>query len=187
MKGIILRGLREFSMSRLGREEWASVREEVGLKEESFLASHSYPDATAYRILGAIASRMSLELDPVLRHFGHHWMHVTGPQAYPQLFSLARRDPVGFLRRLSSLHCAATRHLDEANAPHISITQEGSSHVRLRYASKRGLPYLAYGLLEGLWASVAIPARVEPPAPVDGQDGVWTFRIHVHGEGESCS
>lgn len=182
MKGVILRGFRNFVEDRAGPAAWSEIVQRTSLDEDFFVVAHSYPDTVAFALVEQAAGVLELEPDQILRSFGRHWMHGTGARSYPQVFELARRDPVGLLRRLDQLHDAATRNLDGALPPMVRVFEDEGGDLTVEYASSKRLPHLAWGLLEGLGEISAGRVTVDAPEPVPGRPQCWTFRLHVHSK-----
>ncbi len=149
MKGIIFNVFESFVSDNFGEETWEVVLEESKVDTDVYVAPKTYDDSLFLKLLTTAVSLKNLKIEDAVRAFGKY--------TYPRLASHAPslvapyKTPLELLEALDGIiHVEVRKLMEGANPPKFNVTRINESELELEYISKRNLPVLVEGLIEGL-------------------------------------
>jgi heme-NO-binding protein len=147
--GIIFAELKKFVESRMGPQAWHRVLDEAGLEGGVYLATASYPEDEAHRLVSAAALATGRDEDEWLEEFGEFiasdLLAVYRPLIRPEWRTL------DVLQHTEEMIRTVLRVRDPgATAVELHTRRAGPDEVRLSYSSPRRLCAVARGLARGL-------------------------------------
>jgi hypothetical protein len=177
MHGAIYTCLREFAESRTGLGGWQPLLESLDLGYRCYLASGTYPDSEAVRILAALSSSSQEPLQLTIAAFGEHMvpslLKLYGALVRPEWRTLDLLEHTeGMIHRI-----IRTKNT-HARPPDIAATRESPHDITLLYTSSRQLCALARGIILGVAKHYQEHIIVVEPSCMLRGDRVCKFVVH---------
>lgn len=183
MHGIVLKGLKDFVVSRYDHETWLVVQREAGIDGKVYVPITDYDDEDVLALVEAASELTGTEVPRLLREFGQflvpplvetYGVHVD--EDWTGLELLANVE--------SYIHTALrAKQLSTYTPPNLSAEWDGSDHVRVTYRSDRELCALAKGLISGVGDYYGEPLSVrEQSCMLDGDDRCELLVTRAEGQ-----
>lgn len=150
MHGIILKGLKDFTIEHYDRDTWNLIREEADVEPRLYVPVTDYPDEHVVELVAAACEVSGLEADELMRAFGRF---IVPPLV--KTYGVHVREDWDGLELVEnvedSIHKALrAKQISNFDPPEISARREGDDRVVVEYGSDRRLCAVAVGILEGI-------------------------------------
>lgn len=164
MNGLIFLGLDDFVESRLGKWAWLEIMASVDLEKQEFHPDHTYPDAMATDLFGAVAARLGIPVSQMLEQFGRHL--APGLVKMGQRMGLVKNE----WKTIDIIECLQNpilTHFSDPDGgvpvPEIRTYRLRHSEVAVAYVSERKLCHLFKGIVLGMGAFFDEPIAFKEP------------------------
>lgn len=149
MKGVIFNVLEDFVDEQFGEGVFDSLVEAALPDSDGvFVGPGTYPDEELFAIVGKALEVKGLELEPVLKSFGHYLFGKLA-EKYP-VFVEPYNHPKDFIKTVHGvIHVEVKKLFPEAETPNFKYSNDKEDFLTLTYESKRNLFPLAEGLISG--------------------------------------
>lgn len=148
MKGVMFNILEKFVVDNFGEENWEEVLDESG-SDGTFVGPKTYDDSIFMKIMMTAITLNKIAAEDAIRKFGSF--------AFPYLAHYGQdmikdyKDPVDLLMDLDSIiHVEVKKLMEGAEPPKFIAEKIDQNTVKMNYISRRNLPSLVEGLMEGL-------------------------------------
>lgn len=148
--GIVCKGLKDFVVETHGKDAWAAIHDEAGLRMQIYVPVREYPDEVVLELVEAASQLTGTEVETLLYEFGRfvvpslvqvYGIHVD--QEWTGLDLIANVEV--YIHEALRANRFAT-----FTPPKIASKQIGENRVVVAYGSERELCPLAEGLLVGV-------------------------------------
>lgn len=177
MHGVIFSLLQEFSDVRCGIISWPSFLDSIELGDQVYLASGSYPDSDAVRILAELATRRKETLSQTLESFGAFMVpgliRVYGALLRPEWRTL---DVIENTENM--IHRVVRMKDSAASPPRLNAVRNSKNDLTLFYASDRKLCPLAIGIIKGFGAHYQEHVEIGEPSCMLRGDRICKLIVH---------
>ena len=149
MKGIIFNILEQFIEAQTDEGTWEEILDQTDNKNEVYVAPKTYPDKELLSIVSSAVKLLKLDMNDTVRAFGR----FTFPILVKKIPEIREKlhTPQEFIHALDNLiHVEVHMFLAESQTPKFKLTHIEAENYELLYESKRNLPYLVMGLIDGL-------------------------------------
>jgi hypothetical protein len=178
MYGIINQALESLVVEKWGQEAWYEVCADCGVTDTDFVSMECYQDELTYSLVGSASERFKIDVNELLRLFGHHWVLRTGTERYGSLMKSGGASLREFLVNLPSFHNRITLIYPKITPPEFVVSDVLESSLLLHYySSRKGLTSFVIGLVEGLGKMFAVEVSVEVMGRADSEVSHDTFHI----------
>lgn len=144
-----------------GPTVWDRVRAAAGVQDEVFLSNKGYPDATTYKLVGAVCEVTGIEGNLFLEEFGVFWIMKTARESYGDMMAAGGHDLGEFLVNLPNFHTRVHLVFPQLVPPVFRCSEVSGHSLRLHYHSEReGLSSFVVGLVKGLGQMFRTPVEV---------------------------
>jgi len=140
---------RQYVVTKLGREAWSEFTRELGVSEDQFRLSETYPDEHLLALVQSASRRTDLPVAMLLEDFGVYiapaLLRVYAPLIMPHWRTL---DVIAHTEQ--AIHTAVRSRMEGAAPPALMTRRISSGQVELDYHSERRLCAVAKGIARGL-------------------------------------
>lgn len=151
MHGMIHKALRELAIEKAGEDAWREIAAKCKLDSEHFISGQYYSDDITNEMIDAVAAKLGVDVETLLREFGRYWMRFAQNSSYSGVLDMAGDDLVTFLGNLDRMFAAIKAAMPKAIIPSFNLKAVKSDEIVIAYASQRkGLTPFIAGFLEGV-------------------------------------
>lgn len=151
MYGLLNRAIQDLVETRMGKDAWTRIAEQVSPDEFQFIAMKKYPDELTYDLIAAVSQESGLTPHEVMDAFGEHWIRYTGHIGHGDMMAVMGNDTVTFLRNLDAMHVRITSLFPELEPPKFVVRDLGDNTYEMEYHSHRpGLWPVVVGMVRGV-------------------------------------
>ena len=162
MYGIVNKAIEDLVKDNFGEEKWNSIREKSGVEVDYFISNEPYDDDITYKLAGAAAEEMNMNIADVLIAFGEWWILKTGKEKYGGLMEAGGSSLREFLVNLPIFHNRVMLIYPKLTPPEFKVSDIQERSINVHYFSKReGLQECVRGLLSGLGKMYNTPTEIE--------------------------
>ncbi len=162
MKGIIFNLLEDYITTQKDEDAWEQILALCSLENQApldIVGPGTYSDNDFMEIISQSASFMNLTPADLLHQLGRYALPVIASR-YPSFFT-PLNHPRDFLKFTGMIHETEIKKLyKDAETPQFGYREIDANHITVKYTSKRFLPTMVEGLLEGLSEFYNIPMQI---------------------------
>ncbi|MBU3713685.1 MAG: heme NO-binding protein [Ferruginibacter sp.] len=161
MYGIVNKAIEDLIKENFGSEKWEAVKKRSGIDVDFFISNEPYDDDITYKLAGAVAEEMNIELSLVLQLLGEWWILRTTKEKYAGLLQTGGKNLKEFLSNLPVFHNHIMMIYPKLTPPEFKVSDKTDNSIHIHYYSKReGLQEFVRGLLTGLGKMYETPVDI---------------------------
>lgn len=184
MKGIILNLVEDAICAEHGDHVWDRLLTDAEL-EGGYTSIGDYPDEHLDALVRAAAARQGVPHDEVLRSLGRAAILGLAEQ-YPHFFTPHQRTRDFVLTLNDVIHAEVRKIHRNADPPRFVFSTDDVGDLLIEYHSRRGLCFLAEGMLGGAAEHFGEPARIEQDSCTHRGDSRCLLRCRFGAEAETA-
>jgi hypothetical protein len=170
MKGVIFNVFENFIVETFDEESWEAVLDDND-SDGVFVSPKTYDDQTFMNLVTSAITLKNLVPGDAIRLFGKYLLPVLMKNG-GDLVSHYTNSLELLLELDSIIHVEVRKLMDGAEPPKFTVKQLDDTTVSIHYQSKRNLPDLVEGLIEG---SAAFFGELVSYKREENSDGTFTF------------
>lgn len=150
MHGIILKGLKDFTVENYGESVWDQMRDEADVDRTLYVPVTDYPDEHVVELVTTASELSGVDTPDLMRAFGRFIVPML--VKYYGVHVQEDWDGLELVENVEEyIHMALrSKNLSEFDPPSIDARREGEHRVVVEYGSDRELCDVAIGILEGV-------------------------------------
>lgn len=177
MKGMVFTTFTDLVEEEFGFEMWDALVEQVKPPTDGvYVATGNYPDSELIALVMALSEKTGTPATTLQLVFGEYLFKALA-RGYPQL--LAHDNAKDFLLSVHDVvHRQVLKLYPDAELPDFRYEDPGDNRLVMIYESKRDLPCLAEGLIQGAAKHYGV-AITQTTEPCKVQDGTPCYRMEL--------
>lgn len=150
MHGIILKGLKDFTVENYDEETWNRIQDEADVGRRLYVPVTEYPDEHVLALVAAASEVSGIAAEELMRAFGRFLVPML--VKFYGVHVDEDWDGLELVENVEDyIHMALrSKHISDFDPPAIDARRTGDDRVVVHYASERELCDVAIGILEGI-------------------------------------